>query len=193
MAKKEIASPRISANGGNGVVLNTSSKGKDKHFLQTDRPLAFVKQPHKKLRVAFTNFILSRFQAGRITSISTSTVCSFVAWNKKRGTIWSCGRHRDCFTGQTVEFLTMDRALAVDFYKSATEFLWRVLLPQGREAIFKAIDAYLQRMDLGVFISSALDDCDREVWLKVQDYIDVEMSAIRTANEERRKAIYQDL
>lgn len=193
MAKKENASTRISANGGTGV-FHTSSKGKDKHFLQTDRPLVFVKNPNKKLRVAFSNYILSRFQAGRMTGVSTSTVCPFVAWSKKRGAIWSCGRHRDPFTGQTVEFLTMNRAMAVDYYKGETEDLWQVLSESEREIIIKSIDAYLDRPDLGVFHSSSIeDDSVREVWLKVQDRIDSQMAEIRAANERRRMSVYQDL
>ena len=193
MAKKQDASPRITANGGNGV-FHTSSMGKDKHFLQTDRPLAFSKEPHKKLRVAFSNYILSRFQAGRITRISTSTVCSFVGWSKKRDAIWSCGRHRDPFTGQTVEFLTMNRAFAVDYYKGETEDLWRDLSEAGQKSLFKSIDAYLGRPDLGVFISSSIeDDSVREVWLKVQERMDSQRAEILSANERRRMSVYHDL
>ena len=194
MAEKGIASPRISANGGNGVVFNTSSKGKDKHFLQTDRPLVFVKEPHKKLRVAFSNYILSRFQAGRMTRVSTSSVCPFVARSKQRNAMWSCGRHRDPFTGQTVEFLTMNRAFAVDYYKDETEDLWRELSEAGQESIFKSIDAYLGRPDLGVFISASIaDDPVREVWLKVQERMDSQTAEILSANERRRMSLYRGL
>ena len=192
MSKKEDASPRISANGDNGA-LHTSSKCKDTHFLRIDKPWQSVKDQTPKLRDAFSSHIITRFQAERLTGIRTSSICRFVAVQRTRNAIWSCGIHKDKYTGCLAEHLTMNRALAVDYYKDATEFLWRDLLPKGRKAIFKAIDSYLQRMDLGVFISSSLDDCDREVWLKVQDYIDVEMSAIRTANAEQRKTIYLDL
>lgn len=192
MAKKEDASPRISANGGNGA-LHTSSKCKDTHFLRIDKPWPFVKDPYPKLRKAFSSHIITRFQAERLTGVRTSNICKFVAVQKMRNAIWSCGLRKDPYTGRWAEHLTMDRALAVDYYKGETEFLWRDLPPQGQEAVFKAIDAYLQRKDLGVFISSSLDDCDREVWLKVQDYIDVEMSTIRATNAERRKTIYLDL
>ena len=192
MKKKDIAPPRIPAKEGNGV-LDTSSERKDTHFLKIDKPWPFVKDPYPKLRDAFSSHIITRFQAERLTGVRTSSICGFVAIQKKRNAIWSCGLRKDPYTGRMAEHLTMDRALAVNYYKNETEFLWRDLTPKGQQAIHSAVDAYLQRMDLGIFISSAIDDCDREVWLKVQDYIDVEMSLIRTTNAERRKSIYLDL
>ena len=192
MTKKDIAPSRIPAKEGNGV-LDTSSKRKDTHFLRIDKPWLFIKDQPPKLRDAFSSHIITRFQAERLTGIRTSSICPFVKDQKSRNAIWSCGIHKDKYTGHWAEHLTMNRALAVDYYKNATEYIWRDLPPKGQQAVFKAIDAYLQRMDLGVFISSALDDCDREVWLKVQDYIDVEMSLIRSTNAERRKTIYLDL
>ena len=192
MKKKNIASPRISAKEGNGV-CHTSSIGKDKHFLEIDKPCQFVKDQSHKLREAFTSHILTRFQAERLTGIRTSSICPFVKWQKGRNAIWSCGIHRDKYTGHLAEHLTMNRALAVEYYKDETEFLWKDLPPRGQQEIFKAIDAYLERKDLGFFVSSSLEDCDREVWLKVQDYIDVQMALIRTANGERRKSVYYDL
>ena len=192
MNKKDIAPSRIPAKEGNGV-LDTSSKRKDTHFLRIDKPWQSVKEQTPKLRDAFSSHIITRFQAEKLTGIRTSSICPFVKKQKSRNAIWSCGIHKDKYTGHWAEHLTMNRALAVDYYKNATEYIWRDLPPKGQQAVFKAIDAYLQRMDLGVFISSALDDCDREVWLKVQDYIDVEMSLIRSTNAERRKTIYLDL
>lgn len=192
MKKKDIAPSRITAKEGNGV-FDTSSERKDTNFLRTDKPWEFVKDQAPKLRDVFSSQILTRFQAERLTGIRTSSICPFVKFQKSRNAIWSCGIHKDVYTGHWAEHLTMNRALAVDYYKNATEFLWRDLPPKGQQAVFKAIDSYLQRMDLGVFISSALDDCDREVWLKVQDYIDVEMTIIRSSNAERRKSIYSDL
>lgn len=191
MAKKNIASPRITAKEGNGV-CHTSSNRKDNHFLEIDKPCLFVKDQTIKLREAFSSHILTRFQAERLTGIRTSSICPFVKWQKGRNAIWSCGLHRDKYTGHLAEHLTMNRSMAVEYYKDETEFLWRDLPPEGQQAIFKAIDSYLDRKDYGVFISSALGDCDREVWLKVQDYIDVQMALIRTTNAERRMSIYSD-
>ena len=188
MAKKENASPRISANEGN--VSHTSSERKGNHFCKIDKILPSIKDQAPKLRDAFSSEIMTRFQAGELTGIRTSSVCRFVADQKMRNAIWSCGLHKDNNTHCWAEHLTMNRALAVDYYKDKTEEIWRELPPK---AVFKAIDAYLQRKDLGVFIASTFDDCDREVWLKVQDYIDVEMALIRTTNAERRKSIYLDL
>lgn len=192
MEKKNIASPRISANEGNGV-SHTSSEYKGTHFLRIDKPWQFVKDQTPKLREAFSSHIITRFQAERLTGIRTPSICRFVAEQRTHNAIWSCGLHKDKFTGCWAEHLTMNRALAVDYYKSETEYIWRELPPKGQQAVFKAIDAYLQRKDLGVFIASTFDDCDREVWLKVQDYIDVEMALIRTTNAERRKSIHLDL
>lgn len=192
MEKKNIASPRIPANEGNGV-LHTSSERKGNHFCKIDKILPSIKDQAPKLRDAFSSEIMTRFQAGELTGIRTSSVCRFVADQKMRNAIWSCGLHKDNNTGCWAEHLTMNRALAVDYYKSETEYIWRDLPPKGQQAVFKAIDAYLQRKDLGVFIASTFDDCDREVWLKVQDYIDVEMALIRTTNAERRKSIHLDL
>ena len=192
MAKKENASPRISANEGNGV-SHTSSECKGNHFLRNVEPLVFVKDQEARLKEAFSQSILSRLQAEEVTGIRTSSICRFVAEQRMRNAIWSCGLHKDPKSGRLVEFLTMNRAFAVDYYKNETEYIWSELPPKGQQAVFKAIDAYLQRKDLGVFIASAFDDCDREVWLKVQDFIDVEMALIRTTNAERRKSIYLDL
>lgn len=192
MEKKNIASPRISANEGKGV-SHTSSECKGNHFLRNFEPLVFVKNQDARLKEAFSENIFSRLQAERVTGVRTSSICRFVADQRMRNAIWSCGLHKDPSSGRLAEFLTMNRALAVDYYKDETEAIWRELQPKGQQAVFKAIDAYLQRKDLGVFIASTFDDCDREVWLKVQDYIDVEMALIRTTNAERRKSIYCDL
>lgn len=193
MANKQDASPRISANGGNGV-LHTPSKDKDNHFLEIDCRWEFVKEQDKKLRDEFSKHILTRFQAKRLTGIDTSSICPFVARQKRRNAIWSCGRRKDPYTGHYAEFLTMNRAMAVDYYKDETEDLWRDLPETGKQSIFKSIDAYLDRKDLGVFISSSLDDDTvREVWLKVQERIDSQMAEINTANEKRRMSIYCNL
>lgn len=192
MAKKNNPSPRVTAKGGN-CVAHTSSECKGNHFLRNVEPLIFVKEQNAKLKEVFSKSILSRLQADRVTGIRTSSICRFVADQRMRNAIWSCGLHKDPSSGRLAEFLTMNRALAVDYYKDETEEIWRELPPKGQQAVFKAIDAYLQRKDLGVFIASTFDDCDREVWLKVQDYIDVEMALIRTTNAERRKSIYCDL
>ena len=191
MEKKNIPSPRVTAKG--GKVSHTSSECKGNHFLRNVEPLVFVKEQNAKLKEVFSKSILSRLQAEHLTGIRVSSICPFVYWQKSRNAIWSCGLHKDTRSGRVVEFLTMNRALAVDYYKRETEFIWRDLPPKGQETVFKAIDAYLQRKDLGVFIASALDDCDREEWLKIQDYIDVEMALIHTTNAERRKSIYCDL
>ena len=192
MAEKKNPSPRVTAKEGNGA-FRTPSECKDTHFLRIDKPWLFVKDQNPKLRDAFSSHIITRFQAERLTGIRTSSICPFVKEQKSRNAIWSCGIHKDKFTGHWAEHLTMNLELAVDYYKNETEFLWRDLPPKGQDAIVKAIRSYLQRMDFGVFISSALDDCDREVWLQVQDYIDVQMSLIRSSNAERRMSIYSDL
>lgn len=192
MAKKKNPSPRVTAKGGN-CVSHTTSECKGNHFPQNVKPVVPVKNQDALLKEVFSQSIMSRFQAERKTGIRVSSICPFVYKQKSRNAMWSCGLHKDASYGRVVEFLTMNRALAVDYYKDATEEIWRELPPKGQQAVFKAIDAYLQRKDLGVFIASAFDDCDREVWLKVQDYIDVEMALIRTTNAERRKSIYLDL
>ena len=192
MEKKNIPSPRVTAKGGN-CVSHTSSECKGNHFSRNFEPMVFVENQDAKLKEVFSQDIYSRLQAEHLTGIRVSSICPFVYKQKSRNAIWSCGLHKDPRSGRVVEFLTMNRALAVDYYKSETEDIWRDLSPKGQQAIFQAIDAYLQRKDLGVFISSALDDRDREVWLQVQDYIDVEMALIRECNAERRKSICCDL
>lgn len=192
MAKKKNPSPRVTAKGGN-CVTHTSSECKGNYFSRNVEPLVFVKEQNAKLKEVFSQDILSRLLAEYKTGIRVSSICPFVYRQKSRNAIWSCGLHKDPRSGRVVEFLTMNRALAVDYYKRETEYIWRELPPKGQQAVFKAIDAYLQRKDLGVFIASAFDDCDREVWLKIQDYIDVEMALIHTTNAERRKSIYCDL
>ena len=192
MNEKKIPSPRVSAKEGNGV-LHTSSECKDTHFLRIDKPLQLIKNQNPILRDAFYSNIITRFQAERLTGIRTSSICQYVARQRERNAIWSCGIHKDKYTGRWAEHLTMNLDLAVDYYKNETAFLSRDLPTKGQDAIVKAIRAYLQRMDFGVFISSALDDCDREVWLRIQDYIDLERKAVRSANAERKQSIYQDL
>ena len=193
MDKKNIASPRIPAKEGNGV-FHTSSKGKDSYFLRTDKKMVFVKDQKAKLQVAFSLQILTRFQASIVTGIGLSSVCPFVARQKRHNSIWSCGRRIDLLTGRKSEFLTMNREIAVEYYKGETEGIWRDLSEEKMHTIFKAMDSYLDRRDFGVFISSSLVDDDvREVWLKIQDFIDCQNAEIRNANAERRKSIYQDL
>ena len=74
MAKKENASPRISANEGK---LHTSSEYKGTHFLRIDKPWQFVKDQTPKLREAFSSHIITRFQAERLTGIRTPSICRF--------------------------------------------------------------------------------------------------------------------
>lgn len=192
MSKKNIPSARLTAIGGNGA-SSTSSDCKNNHFLEKVRQLHFVKDHSEKLCDAFSNNIITRLQAEMLTGIRTSSVCPFVKSKKNQNAIWSCGQHKDPCSGHLAEYLTMNRALAVEYYKNETAYLWQDLPQKGQQDIEKAIDAYLQQIDYGVFISSALEDSVREVWLKVQDHIDVKMAIIRSSNVERRKSICLDL
>ena len=130
MAKKNNASPRITANEGKGV-SHTSSECKGNHFLRNFEPLVFVKNQDARLKEAFSENIFSRLQAERVTGVRTSSICRFVADQRMRNAIWSCGLHKDPSSGRLAEFLTMNRALAVDNYKDETEEIWRGMTESG--------------------------------------------------------------
>lgn len=176
--KSEIKTPtRIAANESQIDAKCISSGCKDSHYFKIDYRQEKVKNVDLVLNDVFSRHIMTMKQASVTTRIDRSTICWFVGRLRKGDKIWRCGKGVDPVTGESATYLTTNRGLAVEFYKDETKHLWRDLPEEKQMIIFRAIDAYLERKNFGIFISSFIErDETREVWLRVQEYIDGRMS-----------------
>ena len=163
MIKTNNAPSRIAAAGGKN---SSDCKGSDSFA-----KINFTTQP-VLLMDTFYQGILTMKQASVETGIDRANICRRIADWRDQGTVYNCGKHICPVTGGRASFYTTNKILAAGFFKGETRELWRDLPEAGQAKIFQAIDEYLDRKNFGVFISSAMDDEYKEIWLRVQDKID---------------------